>query len=153
MHVRPSKTVHRSSAGHGGLVRAAVSRLASGEDTTAVRNRCGSRTERFRYSLLTDIRVLRADADEVGWVWNGAGMQGLGKRGIPEQARRPASSFSKIPTCEYPGSDPAGNRARFALVRGDKQRAGCPQLYEPASCVTRRRTDSRAVLHAAIGAT
>ncbi|KAJ8866537.1 hypothetical protein PR048_032394 [Dryococelus australis] len=36
-------------------------------------------------------------------VWSGAGMEGLGKRGIPEETHRPAASYGTIPTCENPG--------------------------------------------------
>ncbi|KAJ8889774.1 hypothetical protein PR048_009277 [Dryococelus australis] len=41
----------------------------------------------------------------------------LGKLEIPEKTRRPAASCGTIPTCGKSGSDPAGNRTRFALVR------------------------------------
>ncbi|KAJ8871829.1 hypothetical protein PR048_028169 [Dryococelus australis] len=41
--------------------------------------------------------------------------KGREKREIPEKTHRPAAS---IPTCENPGSDPAGNKTRFALVGG-----------------------------------
>ncbi|KAJ8882837.1 hypothetical protein PR048_014651 [Dryococelus australis] len=39
---------------------------------------------------------------------------GRGKQEIPEKTRRPKASSGPISTCENPGSNPAGNRARFA---------------------------------------
>ncbi|KAJ8869424.1 hypothetical protein PR048_028414 [Dryococelus australis] len=53
---------------------------------------------------------LRADEVEVKCVWSSAGMRGRGKREIPEKTRQPATSSGMIMTCEYPGTDPSGNR-------------------------------------------
>ncbi|KAJ8879623.1 hypothetical protein PR048_020231 [Dryococelus australis] len=50
--------------------------------------------------------------------WSGAEIQGQGKREYPEKTRRQAASPSTIPTCENPGSEPARDRNRIALVGG-----------------------------------
>ncbi|KAJ8871518.1 hypothetical protein PR048_027840 [Dryococelus australis] len=65
-----------------------------------------------------NIEVLRAEKGEAS-----DGMQGRGKREIPEGTRWTALSSGTIPTCEKIGSDPARNRARFALV-GDGSHGG-----------------------------
>ncbi|KAJ8871320.1 hypothetical protein PR048_027637 [Dryococelus australis] len=49
-----------------------------------------------------------------------AGMKGRGKREILEKTRGPAASSGTIPTCQNPGSDPARDRTRFALVGGEQ---------------------------------
>ncbi|KAJ8880399.1 hypothetical protein PR048_016868 [Dryococelus australis] len=51
-----------------------------------------------------NIEVLRADEGE-----SDAGMQGRGKREIPEKTCRPAASSGTIPTCEDPEAAPPGN--------------------------------------------
>ncbi|KAJ8872624.1 hypothetical protein PR048_026232 [Dryococelus australis] len=48
----------------------------------------------FSCTILRKMELLRADEGEEGWVWGGAGVQGRGKREIPEEARRPAASSS-----------------------------------------------------------
>ncbi|KAJ8881592.1 hypothetical protein PR048_018077 [Dryococelus australis] len=47
--------------------------------------------------------VLRADGGEMRREWSSTGLQGWGKRGIPEKTRRPAASSGTITTCETPG--------------------------------------------------
>ncbi|KAJ8895235.1 hypothetical protein PR048_000560 [Dryococelus australis] len=55
---------------------------------------------RCRVWITSLIEVLRADETKVRSVWGGAGMEGPGKREIPEKTRRPAASSGTIATCE-----------------------------------------------------
>ncbi|KAJ8882220.1 hypothetical protein PR048_018708 [Dryococelus australis] len=62
-----------------------------------------------------NIEVLRADKCKGRWVWNSSGMQERRKRKIPKKNSQPVASSGKIPT-----GDPAGDRTRFTLVRGER---------------------------------
>ncbi|KAJ8869255.1 hypothetical protein PR048_030827 [Dryococelus australis] len=50
----------------------------------------------------------RRDGKSLLSVKSSAGMQGRGKRKVPEKTRRPAASSSTIPTCEISGATPPG---------------------------------------------
>ncbi|KAJ8866250.1 hypothetical protein PR048_032093 [Dryococelus australis] len=66
-----------------------------------------------------NIEGLRANEGEAKCVWSNTGMQGRGKREIPEKTHRPATSFGTIPTFRNPVPQKGkgvynGSRARVA---------------------------------------
>ncbi|KAJ8891729.1 hypothetical protein PR048_004264 [Dryococelus australis] len=79
-------------------------------------------------------KVLRADEGDVRRVWNSVGIQGRGKRVVPEKTRRTVASSGNDSHTRKPGSDPAANRTRFAWVGGEQSNhvttvAGCTYCY------------------------
>ncbi|KAJ8870017.1 hypothetical protein PR048_029028 [Dryococelus australis] len=79
--------------------------------------------------------VLRADEDEARWIWISAGMEGRGKREIPEKTRRPAASTGMIPICLFLEFFTAINIFRCSGITGsddptrDRRSFGGDQQY------------------------
>ncbi|KAJ8897414.1 hypothetical protein PR048_002760 [Dryococelus australis] len=67
-------------------------------------------SKKYSEQLLTASRILRADEGEAS-----GGMQGLGKREVPEKICNPEALSGTIPEYENPDSEPAGNRTKFVL--------------------------------------
>ncbi|KAJ8878445.1 hypothetical protein PR048_019023 [Dryococelus australis] len=93
---------------------------------------------RLRSAILSEeiwtalnIEVLRADEGEARWVWSGAGMQGWGKREIPEDNPLTSGIVRHDSTCANPGATPPEIEYRFALVMAEGQwwMAGQPRHF------------------------
>ncbi|KAJ8878619.1 hypothetical protein PR048_019200 [Dryococelus australis] len=87
-----------------------------------------------------NIEVLRADEGEARRVWSNAGIEGRGKREIPEKNRRPTASSATIPTCENPeeaiflggGGGGGCNKDRPRATSGRRQKGQSQRKYGAA---------------------
>ncbi|KAJ8867451.1 hypothetical protein PR048_031253 [Dryococelus australis] len=67
-----------------------------------------------KYNKVPYITGFTVDDAKMAYMLRNAGMQGRGKREIPEKTRRPAASSVTIPTCEKPGATPPGTEPAYA---------------------------------------
>ncbi|KAJ8868337.1 hypothetical protein PR048_029853 [Dryococelus australis] len=79
---------------------------------------------RGHYSLVSPQYLLPAAS--LRQLWSSAGMQGMGKRDIPEKTRRPEASSGTIPTCENPGLtqpriEPGSSRNTTAAIEFSRE--------------------------------